>query len=213
MKLYRHYKNKPYKYIGEARHSETLDEVVIYEALYENKLGNIWVRPKQMFFESVEVNGKSVPRFKETLLTLEETTEISQTQIGTIAPLIEKALGQWDPKWFHSRLENHTSFHLVTAFLNNQAVGFKLGYELDKQEFYSWLGGVLPEFRGLGIASELMCAQHNWCRSQGYQKIQTKTQNRFREMFILNLKKGFEVIGCHDSDEGGFKIILEKRLT
>ncbi len=70
----------------------------------------------------------------------------------------------------------------------------------------------MAEFRGLGIASALMDSQHEWCRKQGYKKIQTKTQNRFHDMFVLNLKYGFDVIGCHESDEGGMKIVLEKKL-
>lgn len=213
MKLFRHYKNKPYRYIGEALHSETLDEVVIYETLYENKLGKLWVRPKQMFFESIQVDGQEVPRFRRIPLVLEEATEITDAHIENIAMVVEKAFGEWDGDWFYSKFKNHTRFHLVTAFVDGKAVGFKMGYEHDKYEFYSWLGGVVPEFRGLGIASDLMTAQHNWCRQQGYRKVQTKTQNRFREMFILNLKHGFNVIGCHESDEGGFKIVLEKKLT
>lgn len=39
LKLYRHYKNKPYKYLGPVRHSETLENLVLYESLYENELG------------------------------------------------------------------------------------------------------------------------------------------------------------------------------
>ncbi len=213
MKLYRHYKNKPYRYLGEARHSETLDEVVIYETRYENALGKLWVRPKQMFFESIQFDGQSVPRFMPIPLTLDETTEVTNADIEKIVPVVEKAFGQWDANWFYSKFKNHNRFHLVTALVDNQVVGFKLGYEHDSQEFYSWLGGVVPEFRGIGIASDLMNSQHDWCRKQGYKRVQTKTQNRFREMFILNLKHGFEVIGCNESNEGGFKIILEKKLT
>lgn len=59
---YEHYKGKRYKVIGVARHSETLEELVVYQALYgENGL---WVRPLEMFFENVEINGKQTPRFK-----------------------------------------------------------------------------------------------------------------------------------------------------
>ena len=61
--LYRHYKNKPYRVHGVARHSETLEEMVIYEALYENKSGKMWVRPLKMFLENVVIEGKEVPRF------------------------------------------------------------------------------------------------------------------------------------------------------
>lgn len=59
---YQHYKGKLYEVIGLARHSETLEELVVYKALYgENDL---WVRPKKMFLEMVEVESKEVPRFK-----------------------------------------------------------------------------------------------------------------------------------------------------
>ncbi|HKB88364.1 MAG TPA: DUF1653 domain-containing protein [Patescibacteria group bacterium] len=53
-----------YKVIGVAKHSETLEELVVYEALYENPQGKLWVRPVKMFLEKVEINGKKVPRFK-----------------------------------------------------------------------------------------------------------------------------------------------------
>jgi hypothetical protein len=58
---YRHYKGKEYEVIGIAKHSETLEELVVYRALYGD--GQIWVRPLKMFLEEVEVNGQKVPRF------------------------------------------------------------------------------------------------------------------------------------------------------
>jgi hypothetical protein len=64
---YQHYKGKFYEVIGIARHSETLEELVVYRALYESKeFGKdaLWVRPKKMFLENVLINGKEVPRFK-----------------------------------------------------------------------------------------------------------------------------------------------------
>ncbi len=212
MKLYHHYKDKAYKYIGIARHSETLEELVIYETRYSNDLGRLWVRPRDMFFENVNIDGKSVPRFKKIPLEIVTSTDVSESDIKTLAPVIEKAFGEWDEKWFYSTFNQHKKFYLLTAFVEDQAVGFKLGYEQSQGEFYSWLGGVVPEYRGLGIASNLMQTQHRWCVEQGYKKIQTKTQNRFREMLMLNLKNGFDVIGTHASDEGGMKIVLEKKL-
>lgn len=60
--LYRHYKGNDYKVIGIARHSETEEELVVYQALY-GEFG-LWVRPKTMFTETVTVNGASQPRFR-----------------------------------------------------------------------------------------------------------------------------------------------------
>ncbi len=64
---YQHYKGKFYEVIGVARHSETLEELVVYRALYPHEIygeNSLWVRPKAMFLETVRVNGVEVPRFK-----------------------------------------------------------------------------------------------------------------------------------------------------
>jgi hypothetical protein len=61
--LYEHYKGKQYRVHGVVRHSETLEEMVYYEFLYENDLGKMWVRPKAMFLEMIEVGGVKTPRF------------------------------------------------------------------------------------------------------------------------------------------------------
>jgi hypothetical protein len=58
---YRHYKGNEYRVVGIARHSETLEPLVVYEPLYG--VGGLWVRPAAMFTETVEVNGTRMPRF------------------------------------------------------------------------------------------------------------------------------------------------------
>ena len=65
--IYRHYKGKLYRVLGVGRHSETFEELVVYQALYESEeFGKdaIWVRPLKMFIEDVEVDGKKVKRFE-----------------------------------------------------------------------------------------------------------------------------------------------------
>ena len=59
---HKHYKGKFYDVIGEARHSETLEELVVYRALYGDF--DLWVRPKKMFLEDIEIEGKKMPRFE-----------------------------------------------------------------------------------------------------------------------------------------------------
>lgn len=58
---YRHFKGKEYEVLGVAKHSETLEEMVVYRALYDNR--DIWVRPLSMWDETVERNGAAVKRF------------------------------------------------------------------------------------------------------------------------------------------------------
>lgn len=59
---YEHYKGKQYEVIGVAKHSETMEELVVYRALYGEH--DLWVRPLKMFLEMVEIEGKKIPRFR-----------------------------------------------------------------------------------------------------------------------------------------------------
>lgn len=59
---YRHFKGNEYEVIGTAKHSETLEEYVVYKALYGD--GGLWVRPKEMWNETVERDGKTFKRFE-----------------------------------------------------------------------------------------------------------------------------------------------------
>ncbi len=59
---YRHYKGNEYRVVGLARHSETLEVLVVYDALYGER--GRWVRPAAMFMETVELGGRRVPRFE-----------------------------------------------------------------------------------------------------------------------------------------------------
>ena len=59
---YEHYKGNRYEVLGVAKHSETLEELVVYRALYGEH--GLWVRPLEMFLETVEIEGKKIPRFK-----------------------------------------------------------------------------------------------------------------------------------------------------
>jgi hypothetical protein len=64
--FYKHYKGKVYFVSGMAKHSETLEDMVVYSAVYNSlEFGNnaTWVRPAAMFLEEIEVDGKKVQRF------------------------------------------------------------------------------------------------------------------------------------------------------
>jgi hypothetical protein len=59
--IYQHYKGNLYQVLGMSRHSETLEEMVVYQALYGTY--GLWVRPVDMFMGTLEIEGKPVPRF------------------------------------------------------------------------------------------------------------------------------------------------------
>ena len=58
---YRHFKGGEYEVLGVARHSEGLEDMVVYRPLYNDT--GLWVRPVSMFLENVEREGRPVPRF------------------------------------------------------------------------------------------------------------------------------------------------------
>jgi len=57
---YKHFKGPEYVVVGQARHSETLEDLVVYT----DSKGDLWVRPLKMFLEEVEVDGKKIQRFR-----------------------------------------------------------------------------------------------------------------------------------------------------
>lgn len=63
--IYKHSKSgNLYQVHSVVKHSETLEDLVVYECLYENLTSKMWVRPLAMFTEEVEINGEKVPRFE-----------------------------------------------------------------------------------------------------------------------------------------------------
>lgn len=99
------------------------------------------------------------------------------------------------------------------AFNQSVVVGYKIGYEIDANKYYSWYGAVHEACRGQGIAAELMKQQHCLVGEAGYTIIQTKTRNKWRSMLILNIKNGFDVIEVFTDDDGIHRIVLEKNIS
>lgn len=210
-RLFVHYKNNYYRLLGSARHSETLQLLTLYECLYENELGATWVRPEEMFHGSVELPQGQVPRFREVTLQIRASDDIRELW-PLIEPLHRQSLGEPDLARCEARLKDSDAIVLVALF-EGDPVGFKIGYRAEEEGiFYSWLGGVRPDRRRLGVATQLMNEQHQRVWDKGYRRIRTKTLNDRSEMLILNLRAGFRVIGTQDSARG-LKILLEKALT
>lgn len=92
----------------------------------------------------------------------------------------------------HSKLDGVVSLILV-AKLDGVIVGYKVGYQLTAETFYSWLGGVIPQYRKQGIATLLLSYQEQWVLNAGYKQIKVKSMNRFPGMLKLLIANGYEI--------------------
>lgn len=130
---------------------------------------------------------------------LDGIIELHKVIFGTTEDLINK-------------MKSKQQLLVITAMDGKKVIGYKMGYEIDDIKFYSWLGGVDPIYRNLGIASTLMDKQHQYLKGKGYYVVQTKTMNKWRSMLVLNIKNGFDVVDTYTDENGLHKIILEKNL-
>jgi hypothetical protein len=101
---------------------------------------------------------------------------------------------------------------VLSAYVNEEPVGFKIGYERDGR-FYSWLGGVVPSMRQAGVAGLLADHQEKWALEKGYTSIWMKTRNRFPQMLIMAFRRGFRLVSMIPGEDiGDHRIVLEKSL-
>jgi predicted GNAT superfamily acetyltransferase len=113
---------------------------------------------------------------------------------------------------YQKRLKEVPSLILV-AENAGKIVGFKVGYAVDEQLFYSWMGAVLPEFRQFGVAKALAIQQEVWARAHGFTRIQFKTRNRLKAMLQFALGNGFDIIGVEQRETlAEYRILLQKSL-
>lgn len=130
--------------------------------------------------------------------------------LDSIIQLDARIFDQGSADWI-MQLANRPAVLVVTALVETDVIGYKVGYEHSQTQYPSWLGGVHPNYRNRGIASEMMRLQHDWCKLHGYRTVRTHTRNQWRDMLILNLRHGFDVIGTI-TEGGAPKIIMEKRF-
>jgi cupin 2 domain-containing protein len=89
---YRHYKGNEYTVLGAARHSETLEEMIVYRQEYGDH--GLWVRPKRMFFEKATLDGRDVRRFEPAPSSGEPIGERATNLFDDLPPLLPKEVVQ-----------------------------------------------------------------------------------------------------------------------
>lgn len=87
-----------------------------------------------------------------------------------------------------------SNYLALIAELNNTMAGFKIGYDRSNNgSFYSWMGGVLPQYRHNNVATTLADYQEKWAIENGYTSIKLKTRNKHKAMISFSLNRGFTI--------------------
>ena len=187
--------------------------MTVYETLYENPEGKLWVRPKSMFEEVIERDGKKLARFRSVPFSIDTVEKLPDDNlIKDILSVANKVLKPISLEAFKAKLTGKKHTLVLVCRIENQIVGFKVGFEESHASFYSWLGGVDPAFQRLGVATALMDTMTKWCEHRGYETVETKTTNNNRAMIILNVMSGFDVSGVQTDKNGVRKILMSKNL-
>lgn len=140
-------------------------------------------------------------------------------EIGSAADIV--ALSKQIPEFeqattlerLQSRLDGVVSLILVATF-EGTAVGYKVGYQITEDTFYSWLGGVIPKYRKHGVATLLLHFQEKWVRDSGYKQIKVKSMNCFPGMLNLLKSNDYEIVGIDERVCGSDgKIVFLKRFV
>ena len=116
-------------------------------------------------------------------------------------------------EFFERRFRGRCNFSMLVALLDEKPVGFAIGYELKPLTFFSWLCGVLPDARRLGVATQLMQAQQAFATEHGYTVLRFECQNQHRPMLHLAISEGYDLIGIRwDTSSASNVVIFERDL-
>ena len=116
--------------------------------------------------------------------------EGSLSEVVAVVTEIDEFIVKENEQSLAQRLEGKRHLILV-AEQQGQILGFKIGYELDSDTFYSWFGGVSPKARNLGLAQKLLDVQESWVIEQKYQQLKVKSRNQFPAMLRLLLRNNY----------------------
>ncbi len=136
--------------------------------------------------------------------TIEEAVALSQ--------LIPEFENPASAETYRNRLEGRD--HLIVLAEIDEPCGFKVGYDREGDgTFYSWMGGVLPDYRQNGVARALADEMEHYCREQQYTHLRMKTRNEHKAMLQFAVRNGFYITGLKAyPDPMKSRILLEKRL-
>lgn len=115
---------------------------------------------------------------------------------------------------FERRLKGRANTLMLLAIIEKRPVGFAIGYEIKPGTFYCWLIGVLPDYRRLGIAAQVMEALAAWADDNNYHTVRFECYNAQRPMLHLAINQNYNIVGIrYDADVGDNLIIMEHQVA
>jgi len=94
----------------------------------------------------------------------------------------------------YSKRLDSTTHLILTAYDDHNPIAFKIGYQRHSDgSFYSWMGGVLPNYRRKGIANNLADHQEAWAKKNGFNSIRIQTREKHKAMLALAINRGFQI--------------------
>jgi GNAT superfamily N-acetyltransferase len=119
-----------------------------------------------------------------------------------------------EEEFFRRRFLGRYNVLMMIASLDDNPIGFYTGFELKPNVFFSWLVGVLPEYRRVSVAAQLMDASHEWAATHDYASVRFECHNQHRPMLHLAIEAGYDVVGIRwDPDRQSNLVIFEKPLN
>ena len=118
-----------------------------------------------------------------------------------------------DQEFFRRRFQGRYNISMLVGILEERHVGFAVGFELMPTTYFSWLCGVLPDFRRQGIATQLIQAQQAWAIEHKYEMIRFECLNQHRAMLHVAITEGYDHVGIRwDIATANNVVIFEKDL-
>ena len=138
---------------------------------------------------------------------------------GSFSEALEvlKGLPEFDPllstDHYVGRMANRPQL-IVIALIEEKLAGCKIAYDrFEDGSLYSWIGGVIPAYRKMGLAKKMADYQEEWALKNGFDAIRFKTLNRHKAMLTFAINNGFQIFNVKPKDEiENYRIELIKDL-
>lgn len=140
---------------------------------------------------------------------------VGQAELPLVADLYSQVFKPArDAAHFRRRFLGRYNPLILIALIEEKPAGFFTGFELKPDVFFTWLVGVLPDYRRAGVASQLMEAGQAWAQSHGYETARFECHNHHRAMLHMAIKHDYDIVGLRwDPDHAANLVIFEKSIV